>query len=90
MARGHHSEHDEHRKVTREHHAARLEDLDNIGFASNIYGESMHMDPRMDEGRADRNDEYSPYSPSHDEFEPMEERYGDHGYNDAMYGRGLM
>ena len=90
MARGQHSEHDERRKVTRGHHRVRLEDLDNLGFAANIYGEPMHLDSRMDEGREDRNDLYGPYSQSHDEFEPMEERYGDHGYNDAMHGRGLM
>lgn len=90
MARGNRSEHNPSRRVDRDSHRVRLEELDNLGFASNIYGESMHMDPRMDEGRADRNDEYSPYSSSHDEFETMEERYGDHGYHDNMHGRGLM
>jgi hypothetical protein len=79
MARGHHSEHDDRRKVTRDHHNARIEDLDNLGFAANIYGESMHLDPRMDEDRYSRSPEYSYDSTGYDEYdhiEPWQEETG--------------
>lgn len=81
MARGNRSEHNPSRRVDRDSHRVRLEDLDNLGFASNIYGESMHLDPRMDEDRYNRSPEYNYDSTGYDEYdhiEPWQEETGAH------------